>query len=77
MDCGTCFFNGTIELLVGQGRQTAAGYVIMVMLQWASLMTEGLCLCDDDWVFQQDNAAVHSGHLTKDPISSFCILKLY
>uniref|UniRef100_A0A3Q3A0V8 Uncharacterized protein n=1 Tax=Kryptolebias marmoratus TaxID=37003 RepID=A0A3Q3A0V8_KRYMA len=35
---GAFSFNGTMELQVVQGRQTAAGYV--EMLQWASLMTE-------------------------------------
>ncbi|KAL6479984.1 hypothetical protein MHYP_G00110170 [Metynnis hypsauchen] len=53
-----------MELQVVQGRQTAAGYV--EMLQWASLMTEGPRLCGYDWVFQQDNAAVHNARLTKD-----------
>uniref|UniRef100_A0A3Q2CNC9 Tc1-like transposase DDE domain-containing protein n=1 Tax=Cyprinodon variegatus TaxID=28743 RepID=A0A3Q2CNC9_CYPVA len=32
----------------------------------ASLMTEGLYLCGNDWVFQQDNAAVHNARLTKE-----------
>uniref|UniRef100_A0A3B3Y809 Uncharacterized protein n=1 Tax=Poecilia mexicana TaxID=48701 RepID=A0A3B3Y809_9TELE len=36
---GAFSFNGTMELQVVQGRQTAAGYV--EMLQRASLMTEG------------------------------------
>uniref|UniRef100_A0A671W9P1 Tc1-like transposase DDE domain-containing protein n=1 Tax=Sparus aurata TaxID=8175 RepID=A0A671W9P1_SPAAU len=61
---GAFSFNGTMELQVVQGRQTAAGYV--EMLQRASLMTEGPRLCGNDWVFQQDNAAVHNAHLTKD-----------
>uniref|UniRef100_A0A3B3UP82 Uncharacterized protein n=1 Tax=Poecilia latipinna TaxID=48699 RepID=A0A3B3UP82_9TELE len=52
---GAFSFNGTMELQVVQGRQTAAGYV--EMLQRASLMTEGPRLCGNDWVFQQDNAA--------------------
>uniref|UniRef100_A0A3P9QED2 Tc1-like transposase DDE domain-containing protein n=1 Tax=Poecilia reticulata TaxID=8081 RepID=A0A3P9QED2_POERE len=51
-------------LQVVQGRQTAAG--IVEMLQWASLMTEGPRLCGNDWVFQQDNAAVHNARLTKE-----------
>uniref|UniRef100_A0A3Q2D1M9 Tc1-like transposase DDE domain-containing protein n=1 Tax=Cyprinodon variegatus TaxID=28743 RepID=A0A3Q2D1M9_CYPVA len=59
---GAFSFNGTMELQVVQGHQTAAGYV--EMLQWASLMTEGPRLCGNDWVFQQDNAAVHNGNLT-------------
>uniref|UniRef100_A0A3Q3BA23 Tc1-like transposase DDE domain-containing protein n=1 Tax=Kryptolebias marmoratus TaxID=37003 RepID=A0A3Q3BA23_KRYMA len=61
---GAFSFNGTMELQVVQGRQTAAGYV--EMLQRASLLTEGPRLCGNDWVFQQDNAAVHNAHLTKD-----------
>uniref|UniRef100_A0A3Q2DBB7 Tc1-like transposase DDE domain-containing protein n=1 Tax=Cyprinodon variegatus TaxID=28743 RepID=A0A3Q2DBB7_CYPVA len=61
---GAFSFSGTIELQVVQGHQTAAGYV--EMLQWASLMTEGPCLCSNDWVFQQDNAAVHNVRLTKE-----------
>uniref|UniRef100_A0A667WXV5 Tc1-like transposase DDE domain-containing protein n=1 Tax=Myripristis murdjan TaxID=586833 RepID=A0A667WXV5_9TELE len=36
------------------------------MLQGASLMTEGHRLCGNDWVFQQDNTAVHNARLTKD-----------
>uniref|UniRef100_A0A3Q0QWR4 Tc1-like transposase DDE domain-containing protein n=1 Tax=Amphilophus citrinellus TaxID=61819 RepID=A0A3Q0QWR4_AMPCI len=65
MILGAFSFNGTMELQVVQGRQTAAGYV--EMLQRASLMTEGPRLCGNDWVFQQDNAAVHNAP---------CILKL-
>uniref|UniRef100_A0A3B3XR65 Tc1-like transposase DDE domain-containing protein n=1 Tax=Poecilia mexicana TaxID=48701 RepID=A0A3B3XR65_9TELE len=61
---GAFSFNGTMELQIVQGRQTAAGYV--EMLQWGSLMTEGPCLCGNDWVFQQDNAAVHNARLTNE-----------
>uniref|UniRef100_A0A3B3UTQ9 Transposase Tc1-like domain-containing protein n=1 Tax=Poecilia latipinna TaxID=48699 RepID=A0A3B3UTQ9_9TELE len=61
---GAFSFNGTMELQVMQGRQTAAGYV--EMLQRASLITEGPRLCGNDWVFQQDNAAVHNACLTKE-----------
>ena len=61
---GAFSFNGTMELQVVQGRQTAAGYV--EMLQQASLLTEGPRLSGNDWVFQQDNAAVHNLCLTKD-----------
>uniref|UniRef100_A0A672P8D6 Tc1-like transposase DDE domain-containing protein n=1 Tax=Sinocyclocheilus grahami TaxID=75366 RepID=A0A672P8D6_SINGR len=53
---GAFSFNGIMELQVVQGRQTAAGYVDM--LQRASLLTDRLC--GNDWVFQQDNAAVHN-----------------
>uniref|UniRef100_A0A3Q3B4N6 Tc1-like transposase DDE domain-containing protein n=1 Tax=Kryptolebias marmoratus TaxID=37003 RepID=A0A3Q3B4N6_KRYMA len=65
---GAFSFNGTMELQVVQGRQTAAGYV--EMLQWASLMTEGPRLCGNDWVFQQDNAAVHNARLTKETMAA-------
>ncbi len=61
---GTFSFNGIMELQVVQGHQTAAGYVDM--LQRASLMTEGPRLCGNNWVFQQDNAAVHNNRLMKD-----------
>uniref|UniRef100_A0A3Q2ZQM3 Tc1-like transposase DDE domain-containing protein n=1 Tax=Kryptolebias marmoratus TaxID=37003 RepID=A0A3Q2ZQM3_KRYMA len=61
---GAFSFNGTMELQVVQELQTAAGYV--EMLQQASLMTEGPRLCGNDWVFQQDNAAVHNARLAKD-----------
>ena len=57
---GAFSFNGTTEFQVVQKRQTAAGYV--EMLQGA----EGHRLCGNDWVFQQDNAAVHNARLTKD-----------
>uniref|UniRef100_A0A3B5A9X4 Tc1-like transposase DDE domain-containing protein n=1 Tax=Stegastes partitus TaxID=144197 RepID=A0A3B5A9X4_9TELE len=63
MISGAFSFNGTMELQVVQGRQTAAGYV--KMLQRAFLMTEGPLLCGNDWVFQQDNAPIHNAHLTK------------
>uniref|UniRef100_A0A3P8U947 Tc1-like transposase DDE domain-containing protein n=1 Tax=Amphiprion percula TaxID=161767 RepID=A0A3P8U947_AMPPE len=61
---GAFSFSGTLELQVVQGRQTVAGYVLM--LQRASLMIEGPRLCGNSWVFQQDNAAVHNARLTKD-----------
>ncbi|KAL0148725.1 hypothetical protein M9458_055903, partial [Cirrhinus mrigala] len=61
---GVLSFNGKMELQVVQGRQTAIAYVDM--LQWASLLTGGPRLCGNDWVFQQDNAAVHNAYLTKE-----------
>uniref|UniRef100_A0A3B4XWE3 Tc1-like transposase DDE domain-containing protein n=1 Tax=Seriola lalandi dorsalis TaxID=1841481 RepID=A0A3B4XWE3_SERLL len=61
---GAFSLNGTMELQVVQGRQTAAGYV--EMLQRATFMTEGPRLCGNDWVFQQDNATIHSARLTKN-----------
>uniref|UniRef100_A0A8C2J7U8 Tc1-like transposase DDE domain-containing protein n=1 Tax=Cyprinus carpio TaxID=7962 RepID=A0A8C2J7U8_CYPCA len=61
---GAFSFNGIMELQVVQGRQTVTGYVDL--LQQASLLTEGPRLCGNDWVFQQDNAALHNALLTKD-----------
>ena len=61
---GAFVFNGTMKLQVVQGCQTATGYV--EMLHRASLMTEGPRLCGNDWVFQQDNAAVHNGLLPEE-----------
>ncbi|XP_054613066.1 calsenilin-like isoform X2 [Dunckerocampus dactyliophorus] len=42
----------------------AVGYVDL--LQGASLMAEGPHPCGNDWVFQQDNAAVHNACLKKE-----------
>ncbi|KAL0176570.1 hypothetical protein M9458_028900, partial [Cirrhinus mrigala] len=61
---GAFSFNGKMELQVVQGHQMTAGYVDM--LQYASLLTEGPRLCGNDWVFQQDSAAVHNAYLTKE-----------
>uniref|UniRef100_A0A3Q2C878 Transposase Tc1-like domain-containing protein n=1 Tax=Cyprinodon variegatus TaxID=28743 RepID=A0A3Q2C878_CYPVA len=48
---GAFSFNGTMEIQVVQGNQTAAGYV--EMLQRASLMTEGPHLCGNDCFFNR------------------------
>lgn len=61
---GAFSFNGTMQLQVVQGRQTAAGYV--EMLQQASLLAEGPRLCGEEWIFQQDNAAIHNARRTMD-----------
>uniref|UniRef100_A0A3Q3WNT3 Tc1-like transposase DDE domain-containing protein n=1 Tax=Mola mola TaxID=94237 RepID=A0A3Q3WNT3_MOLML len=61
---GALSFNGTMALQVVQERLRAAGSVEMV--QRASLLTEGPCLCSNDRVLQQDNTAVHDARLTKD-----------
>ncbi|KAM9385708.1 LOW QUALITY PROTEIN: electrogenic aspartate/glutamate antiporter SLC25A13, mitochondrial [Pholidichthys leucotaenia] len=57
-------FNGTMVLQVVKGRQTVTGYG--EMLQQASFLTEDPCLCSNNWVFYQDNTAVHNGRLMKD-----------
>ncbi len=60
---GAFSFNGKMELQIVQGRQTAAGYV--VMLQRASLLTKGPRLCGNGSVFLQNNAAVHNNRPMK------------
>lgn len=57
-------FQGTMDFKVIQGRQTAAGYI--VMLERTSLLIEGPHLCGNYWIFQQENAAIHNAHRTKD-----------
>ncbi|CAB1435273.1 unnamed protein product [Pleuronectes platessa] len=68
---GAFSFNGTMELQVVQGRQTAAGYV--GMLQRASLMTEGprlcdTCSCDHITPILQ---SLHSAHQIQNPPPHF------
>lgn len=64
-------FNRKMALQVVQGHQKADSYV--VMLQWVSLLTEGPCLCGND--FQQDIATVQIASLMK--ISSRSITSLF
>lgn len=64
MVSGAFSFGGTMALQEVQGRQTAAGYV--QMLQRPSLMIESPRLCVNDYVFQQDNAAVRNARRTRD-----------
>ena len=59
---GAFSYRGTMALQEVQGRQTAAGYV--GMLQRSSLLTEGSRLCGNEWIFQQDSAAVHTARRT-------------
>lgn len=53
-----------MELQIIRGRQTAAGYT--GMLKRASLLTEGLRFCGNDWILQQDNGAIYNARKTKD-----------
>ena len=45
------------------GQQKAADYV--KMLNDLSLTQEGHHLCGEEWIFQQDNAAIHNESITK------------
>ena len=45
------------------GWQKAADYV--KMLNYLSLAPEGHCLCGEEWIFLQDNAAIHNVSITK------------
>ena len=45
------------------GRQKAADYV--KMLNDLSLAQEWRCLCGEEWIFPQDNAAIYDASLTK------------
>lgn len=59
---GIISFQGTMEL---QGvSNTAASYI--GMLERPSSLTEHPCSCRNDWIFQQDNAAIHNARSAKD-----------
>ena len=47
-----------------QGRQNAAVYI--AMLERLSLFTEDARLREEDWIFQQDNIAIHTAPRSKD-----------
>ena len=61
-------YRGT-ELQVVQLFQNAARY----MLERSSLFTEGSRLCGENWIFQQDNAAIHIARKSKDFIQAHSI----
>ena len=52
-----------LKLLFVSGQQKAADYV--KMLNDLSLAQERHCLCKEEWIFQQDNAAINNASLTK------------
>jgi len=60
---GAMSSSGTIALQVVKGRMNASGYVNM--LQNASLKDEGIRLCGVNWVYQQDNAPIHTARSTR------------
>lgn len=58
--CGVISFQGTMKILVIQWRQTAAGY--NGMLKRGFLLSESPLLCGNEWIFQQDNSALHNAN---------------
>ena len=64
MTLGDISSKGKLSLQFVSGRQKAADYV--KMLNDLSLTHKGRCLCGGEWIFQQDNAAIHNASLTKN-----------
>ena len=52
-----------LKLQFVSGWQKAADYV--GMLNDLSLIQEGYRLCEEEWIFPQDNAAIHNASITK------------
>ena len=52
-----------LKLQFVSGRQKAAYYV--KILNDLSLAQEGRRLCEEEWIFQQDNAAIHNAPIAK------------
>ena len=63
-----------MELKVVQGHQNAAGCIDM--LERSSLFNEGARLCGEDWIFQQDIAAIQTARESMDffQVSNICLL---
>ena len=55
--------SGKLKLQFLSGRQKVADYV--KMLNDLSLVQEGHHLCGEEWIFQQDYAAIHNASVTK------------
>ena len=55
--------SGKLKLQFVSGGQKAADYV--KMLNNLSLAQEEHRLCGEEWIFQQDNAAIHNASITK------------
>ena len=64
MICGEGFSSsGKLKLQFVSGRQKAADYV--KMLNDLFLAQEDRRLCGEEWIFQQDNTAIHNASKTK------------
>ena len=55
--------SGKLKLQFVSGRQNAADYV--KMLNDLSLTQEGYHLCEEEWIFQQDYAAIYNASIIK------------
>ena len=63
-DLGVGFLSsGKLKLQFISCRQKAEDYV--KMLNNLSLEQEGCRQCEDEWIFQQDNTAIHNASITK------------
>ena len=60
---GTLSSSGKLKQQLFRGQQKAVDYV--KMLNDLSLAQEGHHLCGEEWIFQQDNAAIHNASITK------------
>ena len=56
-------FSGKLKQQFVSGQQKAADYV--KMLNDLYLAQEGRCLCGEEWIFQQESAAIHNASITK------------
>lgn len=64
--CGAFSVSGKTELRVVQGRQTAAGWLCGDVAAGITRDSRAVIREADDWVVQQDSAAGHNAHLTRD-----------
>ena len=55
-------FSSLWKLQFVSGRQKAADY--LKILNYSSLAQEGRRLCREEWIFKQDNAAIHNASIT-------------
>ena len=63
LEWGCFWFSGKLKLQFVSSWQKVADYV--KMLNDLSLAQERRRLCGEEWIFQQDNAAIHNASITK------------
>ena len=59
---GAFGYHGTSEIVFISGRQRSTNYVNTLEMH---LLPFGDTICGHEWIFQQDNASIHSSHQTK------------